>query len=77
VSALEGGKRIVISNDNDFGISGAEAAPEGSPNKWKLIPKIQPSTGKQDDGEYLEINMSSLPAKTSTATVTINVSEAH
>ena len=48
----------MISNDNDFGISGAEAAPEGSPNKWKLIPKIQPSTGKQDDGEYLEINMS-------------------
>jgi hypothetical protein len=77
VSALEGGKRIVISNDNDFGISGAEAAPEGSPNKWKLIPKIQPSTGKQDDGEYLEINMSALPAQTSTATVTINVNEAH
>jgi hypothetical protein len=77
VSALEGGKRIVISNDNDFGISGAEAAPEGSPDKWKLIPKIQPSTGKQDDGEYLEINTSSLPAKTSTATVTINVNEAH
>jgi hypothetical protein len=77
VSALEGGKRIVISNDNDFGISGAEAAPAGSPNKWKLIPKIQPSTGKQDDGEYLEINMSALPAQKSTATVTINVNEAH
>jgi hypothetical protein len=77
VSALEGGKRIVISNDNDFGISGAEAAPAGSLNKWKLIPKIQPSTHKQDDGEYLEINMSALPAQTSTATVTINVNEAH
>jgi len=77
VSALEGGKRIVVSNDNDFGISGAEAAPAGSPNKWKLIPKIQPSTGKQDDGEYLEINMSALPAQTSTATVTIDVNEAH
>ncbi|HEX3362598.1 MAG TPA: esterase-like activity of phytase family protein [Solirubrobacterales bacterium] len=77
VSALEGGKRIVISNDNDFGISGAEAAPAGSPNKWKLKPKIQPSTGLQDDGEYLEIDMSALPAQTSTATVTINVNEAH
>jgi hypothetical protein len=77
VSALEGGKRIVISNDNDFGISGAEPAPAGSPNKWKLIPKIQPSTHLQDDGEYLEINMSALPAQTSTATVTINVNEAH
>jgi hypothetical protein len=77
VSALEGGKRIVISNDNDFGISGAEAAPAGSAYNWKLIPKIQPSTHKQDDGEYLEINMSALPAQTSTATVTINVNEKH
>ncbi len=39
VAALEGGKRIVISNDNDFGISGAEAAPAGSPYKWKLKPE--------------------------------------
>jgi hypothetical protein len=29
---------------------------------WQLVPKIQPATGKQDDGEYLEINMSALPA---------------
>jgi hypothetical protein len=77
VAALEGGRRIVISNDNDFGIAGAEAAPSTSPYKWKLVPKIQPSTGKQDDGEYLEIDMNALPARTSTATVTINVTEAH
>lgn len=77
VAVLEGGRRIVISNDNDFGISGAEAAPAGSPYRWKLKPKIQPSTGEQDDGEYLEIDMSSLPAKAATATVTINVGEAH
>ncbi|HEX4731824.1 MAG TPA: esterase-like activity of phytase family protein [Solirubrobacterales bacterium] len=80
VAALEGGKRIVISNDNDFGISGVtgvtnEAGEEVGP--WTLVPKIQPSTGKQDDGEYLEIDMSSLPAATSTATVTIHVNEAH
>jgi hypothetical protein len=80
VAALEGGRRIVISNDNDFGISGVtgvtnEAGEEVGP--WTLVPKIQPSTGKQDDGEYLEINMSALPAQTSTATVTINVNEAH
>lgn len=80
VAVLEGGKRIMISNDNDFGISGVtgvknEAGEEVGP--WTLVPKIQPSTGKQDDGEYLEIEMGSLPPKTSTATVTIHVNEAH
>ena len=54
VSALEGGKRLMISNDNDFGISGAEAAPAGSPNKWQVDRRRScPRTGKQDDGEYL------------------------
>jgi hypothetical protein len=80
VAALEGGKRIVISNDNDFGISGVTGVKNAAGEEvgpWTLVPKIQPSTGKQDDGEYLEIDMSSLPAKTSTATVTINVNEAH
>ncbi|MFT3864918.1 MAG: esterase-like activity of phytase family protein [Solirubrobacterales bacterium] len=80
VVAFEGGRRIVISNDNDFGISGVtgvenEAGEEVGP--WTLVPKIDPATGKQDDGEYLEIDMSSLPAKTSSATVTIDVNEAH
>jgi phytase-like protein/Big-like domain-containing protein len=77
VVALEGGKRLIISNDNDFGISGAELAPAGSPNKYKLIAKLLPGLGIQDEGEYLEVNMSSLPAKTSSATVTINVDQAH
>ena len=44
---------------------------------WHLVWKEQPATGKQDDGEYLEIDMSDLPAKTSTATVTIDVNEGH
>jgi hypothetical protein len=77
VVALEGGRRLIISNDNDFGIAGAEAAPVGSPNKFKLIPKLLPGLGIQDEGEYLEVNMSALPAKTSSTTVTINVNEAH
>jgi hypothetical protein len=73
VAALDGGNRLVISNDSDFGISGiANPAPP-----WQLAPKIVPSTGKQDDGEYLEVDMDSLPAKTSTATVAIQVNEAH
>lgn len=77
VVALEGGKRLIISNDNDFGIAGAEAASVGSPNKYKLIAKIQPGLGTQDEGEYLEVNMAAMPAKTSSATVTIDVEEKH
>jgi hypothetical protein len=81
VSILEGGNRVVISNDNDFGISGVkgtttnEAGEEEPP--WQLVPKLLPATGKQDDGEYLEIDMGSLPALTSTTTVTLNVTEGH
>lgn len=77
VVALEGGKRIILSNDNDFGISEVEASGTESGLPWRLVPKIQPATGKQDDGEYLEINMSALPARTSSTTVTLNVTEGH
>ncbi|MBN9621670.1 MAG: esterase-like activity of phytase family protein [Actinobacteria bacterium] len=77
VVALEGGKRLIISNDNDFGIAGAEAAPAGSPNKYKLVAKLLPGLGIQDEGEYLEVNVAALPAATSSTTVTINVGEAH
>jgi hypothetical protein len=77
VSILEGGNRVVISNDNDFGISEVEPSETESGLPWRLVPKILPATGKQDDGEYLEIDMGSLPALTSTATVTLNVTEGH
>ncbi len=80
VAELEGGKRLILSNDNDFGISGVKGvlnAESKEVGPWTLVPKIQPATGKVDDGEYLEIEMSSLPPKLSTATVTINVNEAH
>jgi hypothetical protein len=77
VVALEGGRRIILSNDNDFGISEVKASETASGLPWALVPKILPATGKQDDGEYLEIDMSSLPAKTSSATVTLNVTEGH
>jgi glutamate/tyrosine decarboxylase-like PLP-dependent enzyme len=60
----------VISNDSDFGISGVtSAAPP-----WQLQAKIDPATGQQDDGEYLVIDMTKLPAATSTGTVTVHVS---
>ncbi len=82
VAVLEGGNRLVISNDSDFGISGAVGTTANEKGEkvlppWQLVPKIDPATGKQDDGEYLEVNMSALPAKTATATVTLNVNEAH
>jgi hypothetical protein len=56
---------------------GAKASATESGLPWQLVPKIQPATGKQDDGEYLEINMSALPAQLSSTTVTLNVNEAH
>jgi hypothetical protein len=69
VAALDGGKTIVISNDSDFGIAGVT----NNAPPWQLQAKIIPSTGLQDDGEYLVIDMTKLPAPTSTATVRINV----
>jgi len=69
VAVLRGGRQLVISNDSDFGISGVT----NSAPPWQLQAKISPATGKQDDGEYLSIDVSKLPAATSTATVTIHV----
>ena len=69
VAALKGGNEIVLSNDSDFGIAGVtNPAPP-----WQLQPKISPATGQQDDGEYLVIDMTRLPAATAAATVTIQV----
>jgi hypothetical protein len=70
VAALDHGREIVISNDSDFGISGVTStAPP-----WQLQAKIDPATGQQDDGEYLVIDTTRLPAATATATVTVHVS---
>ena len=82
VVALEGGKRIILSNDNDFGISEVKGTTKNAAGEevlppWQLVPKILPATGKQDDGEYLEIDLSSLPAMKSSTTVTLNVPEGH
>ena len=74
VAALNGGHEIVISNDSDFGISAAL----GTTPPYTLQAKISPATGKQDDGEYLAIDIDRVDpttsaAQTSTTTVTINV----
>lgn len=63
VVALNGGTRLVIANDSDFGIDGITnaAAP------FQLRAKTTPA-GVQDFGEYLVVDLT-----TSTATVTIDV----
>ncbi|HEY2097416.1 MAG TPA: esterase-like activity of phytase family protein, partial [Pseudonocardia sp.] len=68
VATTDGGRTLVISNDNDFGIDAVAntAAP------YTLHPKTLPD-GKQDDGEYLAVDTTKLPARASTATVTIDV----
>jgi hypothetical protein len=68
VATTDGGRTLVISNDNDFGIDAVAntAAP------YTLHPKTLPD-GNQDDGEYLAVDTTKLPARTSTATVTIDV----
>ncbi len=70
VAALHGGGTVVISNDSDFGIDGVA----NSTTPYQLHAKVSPTTGKQDDGEFLVVDLARLPAGTSTATVTITVS---
>jgi hypothetical protein len=68
VATTDGGRTIVVSNDNDFGVDGVtnDAPP------FALHTKTLPN-GSQDDGEYLLIDTTKLPAVTRTATVTIRV----
>jgi hypothetical protein len=68
VATTDGGRTIVVSNDSDFGIDGVtnDAAP------FQLHVKTLPD-GRQDDGEFLAIDTTKLPAATSTATVRITV----
>jgi hypothetical protein len=62
------GHTIVVSNDSDFGVDGVT----NDTPPFALHAKILPN-GRQDDGEYLAIDLTRLPAATSTATVTITV----
>ncbi|MEU7059578.1 esterase-like activity of phytase family protein [Streptomyces sp. NPDC046197] len=68
VATTDGGRTVVVSNDSDFGVDGVsnDAAP------YTLHVKTLPD-GRQDDGEYLAVDTTKLPAATSTATVTITV----
>jgi hypothetical protein len=68
VATTDGGRTLLISNDSDFGIDGItnDAPP------FALHTKTLPD-GRQDDGEYLEVDTTRLPAATVSATVTIRV----
>jgi hypothetical protein len=58
VAVLDGGKRVILSNDNDFGISGlANDAPP-----FQLAAKVLPN-GSVDDGELLEVDLKQVPAQ--------------
>jgi hypothetical protein len=70
VAVRDGGRYVVLSNDSDFGINGLEP---GTATPYTLHAKVSPTTGEQDDGEFLTVDTSRLPAATSTATVTITV----
>ncbi len=69
VAAFQNGRTVVLSNDSDFGIDGVTS----STPPYQLHAKVSPTTGRQDDGEFLTVDMTRLPAETSTATVTIQV----
>ncbi|MDN3356544.1 esterase-like activity of phytase family protein [Actinomadura sp. DC4] len=68
VATTDGGRTLVISNDNDFGVDGVTNATP----PFQLHAKTLPD-GTQDDGEYLLVDTTKLPAVTRTATVTIRV----
>ncbi|WP_375485292.1 esterase-like activity of phytase family protein [uncultured Jatrophihabitans sp.] len=71
VAALDHGRTLVVSNDNDFGIDGlSNDAPP-----FRLHAKILPN-GQQDDGEYLAVRTDRVDDPVLTATVTIRVTPA-
>ncbi|MER6383879.1 esterase-like activity of phytase family protein [Streptomyces sp. NPDC001250] len=70
VATTDGGRTLVVSNDSDFGVDGISGTTPAPP--YALHAKTLPD-GTQDDGEYLAVDTTRLPAATSTATVTITV----
>ena len=69
---LNGGRTLVVSNDNDFGIDGVT----NSTPPFQLHAKVLPD-GQQDDGEYLAIDVPRIGDAPTTTTVTILVKPAN
>jgi hypothetical protein len=55
------------------GMEGLTITPDGQTLVGIMHAKVSSATGQPDDGEFLAIDMTKLPAATSTATVTISV----
>ena len=72
LAVLDGGRKVLISNDSDFGIDGVT----NREPPFSLHTKIDPTTGKQDDGEFLIVDRSRLPPVASTGSVAITVEPA-
>jgi hypothetical protein len=68
VATTDGGRTLVVSNDNDFGIDGVSNATAPYTLHAKLLPN-----GQQDDGQYLAIDTTKLNDPNSTTTVSIFV----
>ncbi|MBF6173410.1 esterase-like activity of phytase family protein [Nocardia blacklockiae] len=68
VATTDGGRTLYIANDSDFGLAGST----GDAPPFGLKPKTLPN-GAQDSGEILRIDTGKLPARTSTAEVTVTV----
>jgi hypothetical protein len=72
VATTDHGRHLIISNDNDFGISGlADTTPP-----YQLASKILPN-GQQDDGEYLVVDVRKARHAASASTVRIFVTPRH
>jgi hypothetical protein len=68
VAVIDHGRKLVLANDSDFGISGVT----GATAPFTLVAKTQPD-GTPDDGEILTIDLTRVSAPSSTATVTLRL----
>jgi uncharacterized repeat protein (TIGR01451 family) len=73
IASIEGGNKLVIANDSDFGIDALSNA--AAPFTFRK--KVAPTTpGVTDRGEILVVDRLRLPAATATATVSLTVDPA-
>ena len=68
LAVVDSGRRIVLSNDNDFGVDGTR------PPSKRLVAKTIPTPPRETDyTSLLIVDLANLPATPATATVTVSV----
>ena len=75
IDLFDNGRKLLVSNDSDFGIDGlsdAAGAPSTVAPPFTLHAKTLPN-GQQDDGAYLVVDLAKVADAVQTATVTIRV----